>query len=142
MGMDVGGKKSVKSDINVVPLIDIVLVLLVIFMVITPLLQRGIDVNIPEKTAAPTAPPPPEKKPIVLTIRQDSSIDINSEPVARYQLAEKVKEIFDKKPDKKDKLIFIKADGALVYGTVVEVMDICRGAGVDTIGLVTEGKKY
>ena len=142
MSMDVAGKKTVKSDINVVPLIDIVLVLLVIFMVITPLLQRGIDVNIPEKTAAPTAPPPPEKKPIVLTIRQDSSIDINSEPVARYQLAEKVKEIFDKKTDKKDKIIFIKADGMLVYGSVVEVMDICRGSGVDTIGLVTEGKKY
>ena len=139
MGMDVGGKKGVKSEINVVPLIDIVLVLLVIFMVITPLLQKGIDVNLPEKPT--TAPPPPseESKPVVLTIRSDSSIDINTEPIPRYQLADKVKEIFANK-SKKDKIIFIKADGTLVYGGVVEVMDICRGAGVDTIGLVTQGK--
>src|SRR3989304_6161044 len=135
MGMDVGGKKGVKSEINVVPLIDIVLVLLVIFMVITPLLQKGIDINLPEKPT--TAPPPPseENKPILLTIRSDSSIDINTEPIPRYQLADKVKEIFANKSTK-DKIIFIKADGTLVYGSVVEVMDICRGAGVDTIGLV------
>jgi len=139
MGMDVGGKKGVKSDINVVPLIDIVLVLLVIFMVITPLLQKGIDVNIPEKTTAAPPPPSDENKPIVLSIRQDSSIDINTEPVPRYQLADKVKSIF---ANRKDKLIFIKADGRLVYGNVVEVMDICRGAGVETIGLVTEGGRY
>jgi len=138
MGMDVSGKKRLKSEINIVPLIDVVLVLLVIFMVIVPLTQKGIDVNIPEKTVSAPPPPSDENKPVVLTVRQDSSIDINTEPVARYQLAEKVKEIF---AEKKDKTIFIKAHGTLVYGNVVEVMDICRGSGVETIGVVTEGKK-
>jgi len=137
MSMDVGGK-GVKNEINVVPLIDIVLVLLVIFMVVTPLMQKGIDINIPEKSTSQKKPEKEDKKKtLVVSIRPDSSIDVNSEGVARAELEGKLREILSTRDDK---TVFIKAAGSLIYGSIIEVMDICKAAGVKTIAIITEKK--
>ncbi|RMF93566.1 MAG: biopolymer transporter ExbD [Candidatus Schekmanbacteria bacterium] len=139
MGMEVGGR-GIRNEINVVPLIDIVLVLLVIFMVIIPLSQKGLDIKLPEKT-------PPKKqeekkkeesKNLVVSVRADSSIDINSEPVAKADLEDKVREEL---AGRDNKMIFIKAAGSLVYGSIVDIIDICKGAGAETIAIITEGRK-
>lgn len=137
MSMDVGGK-GVKNEINVVPLIDIVLVLLVIFMVVTPLMQKGIDINIPEKSTSQKKPDKEDKKKtLVVSIRPDSSIDVNSEGVARAELEGKLRELLSTRDDK---TVFIKAAGSLIYGSIIEVMDICKAAGVKTIAIITEKK--
>ncbi|MBI5375291.1 MAG: biopolymer transporter ExbD [Candidatus Schekmanbacteria bacterium] len=137
MSMDVGGK-GVKNEINVVPLIDIVLVLLVIFMVVTPLMQKGIDINIPEKSTSQKKPDKEDKKKtLVVSIRPDSSIDVNSEGVARAELEGKLREMLSTRDDK---TVFIKAAGSLIYGSIIEVMDICKAAGVKTIAIITEKK--
>lgn len=138
MGLEVGGK-GIRNEINVVPLIDVVLVLLVIFMVIIPLSQKGLDIKLPEKT-------PPKKlaeenkdiKNLVVSIRGDSSIDINSEPVAKAELGDKVREEL---AGRDDKTMFVKAAGTLTYGSIVDIIDICKGAGAKTIAIITEGKR-
>ena len=133
MGMDVGGDRSVKSDINVVPLVDVCLVLLVIFMVVTPLLQKGVDVKLPEAAYS-------EKKPevkITLVIKKDGTLYLESDQVPKSNLGNKVKEIFGSRVDKG---MYLKADTTLSYQTVMDVMDICRESGVESIGLLTEKK--
>ena len=133
MGMDVGGDKSLKSDINVVPLVDVCLVLLVIFMVVTPLLQKGVDVKLPEAIHA-------EKKPevkITLAIKKDGTLFLESDQLTKRSLGSKIKDIFRSRTDKS---MYLKADTTLTYQTVMDVMNICRDEGVESIALLTEKK--
>ncbi len=134
MGMEVGGK-GIRNEINVVPLIDVVLVLLVIFMVIIPLSQKGLDIKLPEKTPPKKqAEEKKESKNLVVSIREDSSIDINSEPVAKAELSDKVREEL---AGRDNKTVFVKAAGSLIYGSIVDIIDICKGSGAKTIAIIT-----
>ena len=123
------------SDINVTPMVDVMLVLLIIFMVITPMLQKGSNVEM-AKTNNPIAMEDADKEDAVLiAIQRDGTIFFDLDKVTADQLVTKVS---DRLQNKADKRIFIKADGHAKYGTVVEVVDNVRSAGVDQVGLLTE----
>jgi biopolymer transport protein ExbD/biopolymer transport protein TolR len=132
------GKKKiagVNSDINVTPMVDVMLVLLIIFMVITPMLQKGVSVNL-AKTDNPTKMPEADKEDsLIVAIMRDGKVYLNSDVVSPETLTDTVK---DKLANKSDKRIFIKADGGAKYGDVVSVVDNVRSAGVDQLGLLTE----
>ncbi len=133
-------KKSanVNSNINVTPMVDVMLVLLIIFMVITPMLQKGVSVDL-AKTNNPVQMPDADKEDsLLVAITRDGKIFFGSDQIAPDQLAPKVK---DRLANKTDKRVFIKADARTKYGNVVEVVDNVRSAGVDTLGLLTEQRK-
>ena len=135
MSMDVGGNnKGARSDINVTPLIDIVLVLLIIFMVLTPSMLKHMTANVPQKSTDPT-PPDPSVAPIVLEYTKNREITVNTEAVAFESLASKIAERlkFDKM-----KVVFFKIEDEAAYGEVVKLMDTVRGAGAKTLGIVTK----
>ncbi len=134
MSMDVGGNsKGARSDINVTPLIDVVLVLLIIFMVLTPSMLKELTANVPRKDESNTPPPP--TLPIVLEISAKSDLSINGDPVAPEALADKVGERL--KHDSQ-KVVFFKVDDEAMYGDVVRYMDIVKGVGAKTLGIVTK----
>jgi biopolymer transport protein ExbD len=133
MAMSLGGS-SVKSDINVTPLVDVVLVLLIIFMVVTPLLQKGFDMEIPQETKAEIIPDP-NKLQLILTVRGDSRMFLNKTEVQRQNLGDEISKAIT---GHKDKVMFIQADGGLDYGYVVSLMDICRVAGIENVALITK----
>ena len=122
------GSGGVKSDPNVIPMIDILLVLLIIFMITLPLARMAIDVQVPPLE---TAQQPPSSNQIVLEILADGSYRINGQPVPPRQLDAQIHAIYDNRPAK---LIFIKGDGNRTYQDVITAMDIIRGAGVQVIG--------
>ena len=129
---------DVNSDINVTPMVDVMLVLLIIFMVITPMLQRGQSVDL-AKTDNPVQMPDADKEDSVLVaVMRDGTIYLGQDKVSADQLATKVK---DKLANKTDKQVFVKADARAKYGAVVEVVDNVRSAGVDQLGLLTEQRK-
>jgi biopolymer transport protein ExbD/biopolymer transport protein TolR len=129
---------DVNSDINVTPMVDVMLVLLIIFMVITPMLQRGQSVDL-AKTDNPVQMPDADKEDSVLVaVMRDGTIYLGQDKVTADQLATKVK---DKLAAKTDKQVFVKADARAKYGAVVEVVDNVRSAGVDQLGLLTEQRK-
>jgi biopolymer transport protein ExbD len=123
---------SSSAEPNVVPLCDILLVLLIIFMVITPMVQKGMDVKLPETTAEAGAAP---QGLIVLTLKRDLGVMINTEQVEMNMLSGRLREIYEVR---QDKTIFIRADARVPYGAVIEMIDIAKGAGVDTTGIIPE----
>jgi biopolymer transport protein TolR len=137
MAMDLGGAKGgVKSDINVTPLVDVMLVLLIIMMLVAPMLQQGVSVKLP--TAENTVDKPEQQGQTVLAISKDKSIYLNAKPVPDGDIARRVGELLE---NKTDKIVLIKADEEVEYSAVMSAMDQLRQAGIEDIGLITERKK-
>jgi len=134
------GRKAlgVNSSINVTPMVDVMLVLLIIFMVITPMLQKGVSVDL-AKTNNPTQMPDADKEDALLVaVTRDGKVFFGSDQISPDQLTNKIK---DKLANRVDKRVFVRADARTKYGNVVEVVDNVRSAGVDQLGLLTEQRK-
>jgi biopolymer transport protein ExbD len=134
--MDVGGAKGgVKSDINVTPLVDVMLVLLIIMMLVAPMLQKGVDVKLP--SAANTVDKPETQGQTVVGIQANKQVYLNSVPVRQSDLASRVADVVESQAEK---VVLIKADEDVDYATVMETMDNLRSAGIEDMGLITERK--
>ncbi|HET6284309.1 MAG TPA: biopolymer transporter ExbD [Polyangia bacterium] len=140
MGMSVGGhgagggaRRGPQADINVTPLVDIVLVLLIIFMVMTPVMLKEIVAKVPQKQTEVTAQPPGEN-PIIVQLAADDTLTVNDEPVVVGDLAVRVAErlVHDRQ-----KVVFFKVHDDANYGHAVRVMDMCKGAGAKVLGVIT-----
>jgi len=126
-------RKRLSADLNVTPLIDILLVLLIIFMSTVQLSQRGVDVNLPE---IQRESPPADSSQILLEFSAERRITINTQPVEHAALASRLRAIY---ANRFDRTLFLRGDGSLRYGEIVRVIDAARGAGVTRVGVVTEG---
>ncbi len=135
MAMAVGGKKGVMVDINITPLIDVLLVLIIIFMVITPLVPKGLDTLVPQPN--PNAEPDTEllRRTIVVSIDAERRLTINQDPVDLRTLGPRLEDIFK---TRSDRVMFVKGDPILPFGEIAQVVDIAKGAGIDKIGLITK----
>jgi len=137
MAMDLGGAKGgVKADINVTPLVDVMLVLLIIMMLVAPMLQQGVAVRLP--TAANTVDKPETQEQTVLAIAKDKSYYLNAKPVQESEMTTRLNELLE---NKKEKIVLIKADEEVEYSAVMTAMDQLRQAGIEDIGLITDPKK-
>ena len=136
MSMDVGGAKgTVKSDINVTPLVDVMLVLLIIMMLIAPMLQKGVDVKLPQ--ASNSSDKPETQEQTVVAIGKEKQFFLNSVRVREHDLVQKLTETLE---TKKEKIVLIKADVDAPYATVMSTMDKLRAAQIENVGLITEKK--
>ena len=119
------------AEINIIPLVDVTLVLLLIFMLTAPLMYRGIDVNLPKTSGKPTA----VEERLVMTLSKDQAIYINDKLVPLASLEQALRDLFK---NRQDKTLYLRADQALQYGFVVETMDRVRRSGIEKLGMVTE----
>ena len=136
MGMQVGDSKGgAIAEMNVVPLIDILLVLLIIFMVITPLTPHGLEALAPQPPP-PNAPPPPpgQDRTVVIVIDKDKSMKLNQDPILESQLGDRLTEVFKTRAER---VVFVKGDPDLDFQTVAHAIDIAKGAAIDKVGLMT-----
>ena len=122
---------SPMAEINIIPLVDVVLVLLLIFMLTAPMMYRGIDVNLPRAAAKPTA----VEERMVLTLTKDQALYLNDRRVTPTGIEEALRDAFR---GRTDKTLYLKADAGLSYGAVIETMDRVRRAGIEKLGMVTE----
>ena len=137
MAMDLGGAKGgVKSDINVTPLVDVMLVLLIIMMIVAPLLQQGVSVKLP--VATNTTEKPDTQEQTVLAIDSNRRLYLNAVPVLKDDLQRRVTEILE---NKKDRIVIIKADEDVEYSAVMDAMDALRASGIEDMGLITDPRR-
>jgi biopolymer transport protein ExbD len=131
MAMSGGSTGSLTNEINVTPMIDVLLVLLIIFMMVIPMSRKAIDLQLPDPTPdnSNSGPPPSQ---IVLEVLPGNVYRVNTQPIAKNDLAKRLKEIYDPRPEK---IIFVKGDPAVKYSDVIFAMDVARGAGVKVIGV-------
>ncbi len=129
---------KVNSDINVTPMVDVMLVLLIIFMVVTPMLQHGVTVDMAKVNNPEQMPDADKEDALLVAVMRDGKIFFGTDPIKVEDLTQKIK---DRLANKTDKRVFIKADARAKYGSVVEVVDNVRSAGVDQLGLLTDQKK-
>ena len=136
MAMQLDDSGGVKSDINVTPLVDVMLVLLIIMMIVAPLLQQGVPVTLP--LAANSSEKPETQDQTVVTIDRNKDVYLNGKAVAAGQMETRIKEILE---DKSDKIVIIKADEEAPYSAVMDTMDELRHAGIEDMGLITETRR-
>ena len=136
MAMQLGGSGGVKSDINVTPLVDVMLVLLIIMMIVAPLLQQGVPVTLP--LAANSSEKPETQDQTVVTIAANKQVYVNAVEVQGDQLKSRIADILE---DKSDKIVIIKADEEVPYSAVMETMDRLRDSGIEDMGLITETRR-
>ncbi len=134
MSMNVSNEDVVSSEPNVVPLCDVLLVLLIIFMVVTPLIQKGVDVRLPVALNTINMPENPE---VVLSIRKDGKMYIGKDLITMENLQTMIEEAFMTASDKR---LYLRADGELEYGNIVDIVEILKAAGVEIVGIITEVK--
>lgn len=133
MSMSVGGKGGAKADINMTPMIDVLLVLIIIFMVITPLTPKGLEAIVPQP-AAPNQKTDADQRTVVISINKDKSMMINNEVTDEAKLGPRLEEIFKTRAER---VIFVKGDKDLEFGIVAKVIDTAKGVGIDKVGLMT-----
>jgi biopolymer transport protein TolR len=136
MAMQLGGSGGIKSDINVTPLVDVMLVLLIIMMIVAPLLQQGVPVELPR--ADNSSEKPETQDQTVVTIDRSKAVYLNAVPVPAGQLQSRITTVLE---DKSDKIVIIKADQEVPYSAVMDTMDELRAAGIEDMGLITERRK-
>ena len=136
MSMDVGGSKGgLKADINVTPLVDVMLVLLIIMMLIAPMLQQGVSVKLPQ--ASNTADKPETQDQTVVAVTSDRRLYLNGVPIQEGELQSKIQTLME---TKKEKIVLIKGDEEAPYSSIMNAMDRLREANIENIGLITERK--
>jgi biopolymer transport protein ExbD len=136
MAMAMGGKGGPQADINMTPMIDVLLVLIIIFMVITPLTPKGLEARVPQPPPPNQPPPPPDQdRTVVVIIEADKKMKINQEDILFENLGKRLEDIFKTRAER---VCFVKGDPDLEYQEVAKVIDVAKGVGIDQVGLMTK----